>query len=87
MPEEEKPQTPPESPAEPQAKAKEEPKAEEKKPVEPPKSVRIKKRRKINRMKLPEMEAELKALEEKKGGLRSDFARHLAARKKELTVK
>ena len=44
-----------------------------------------KKRKKISRMALPEVEAELKVLKEKMGGFQSAFAQHLLARKKVLT--
>ena len=45
-----------------------------------------KKRRKISRMTLAEVESELKAVREKMGSFQSRFARHLLARKKELTT-
>lgn len=45
-----------------------------------------KKRRKISRMTLAEVESELKAVQEKMGSVQSRFARHLLARKKELTA-
>ncbi len=43
-----------------------------------------KKRRKISRMKLAEVEAKLKTIKEHMGDFQSDFARHLLARKSEL---
>lgn len=44
-----------------------------------------KERRKISRMTLVEVEAQLKMTKEKMGEFQSLFARHLLARKKELT--
>lgn len=44
-----------------------------------------KKRKKISRMTLAEVEAELKIAKEKMGAFQSSFAQHLLARKKELT--
>ena len=43
-----------------------------------------KKRRKISRMNLSEVEAKLKTVKEKMGDFQSNFARHLLARKSEL---
>lgn len=64
-------------------KAEGTPQAEEKK-EEKPKEHHEKKRKKISRMKLQEVETELKVLQEKMGGFQSNFAQHLLARKKEL---
>lgn len=44
-----------------------------------------KKRRKISRMTLAEVEAQLKIVKEKMGEFQSSFARHLLARKSELS--
>lgn len=44
-----------------------------------------KKRRKISRMTLVEVEAQLKTTKEKMGEFQSSFARHLLARKSELS--
>ena len=44
-----------------------------------------KKRKKISRMTLAEVEAQLKTAKEKMGAFQSSFAQHLLARKKELT--
>lgn len=44
-----------------------------------------KKRKKISRMSLAEVETQLKMAKEKMGEFQSSFARHLLARKKELT--
>ena len=43
------------------------------------------KRKKVTRMKLAEVESELKAAKEKMGGFYSSFAHHLLSRRKELT--
>lgn len=59
-------------------------KGAEEKEVHPKPSAGEKKRKKVSRMTLAEVESELKVLQEKMGGLQSDFARHLFARKKEL---
>lgn len=42
------------------------------------------KSKKISRMVLAEVEQKIKSAQEKMGGLRSAFSRHLLARKKEL---
>ncbi|MBI4372158.1 MAG: hypothetical protein HY585_00330 [Candidatus Omnitrophica bacterium] len=63
------------------AEANAESKVEDKKPAE---SAPQKKIRKVTRMTLAEVEAEIKSVKEKMGGFQSDFARHLLARKKEL---
>lgn len=71
-------------PSEPEEKAVEaKPNVKEK--AEPSKPHPAKRRKKISRMTLDELEKELKAVQEKMGGFRSDFAQHLLARKKELT--
>lgn len=44
-----------------------------------------KKGKKISRMTLAEVEAQLKIAKEKMGAFQSSFAQHLLARKKELT--
>ena len=64
--------------------AKEEKKSEAK-PAEAPKGEGGEKLRKVSRMTLAEVETELKAVKEKMGGFQSSFARHLLARKSELT--
>ena len=67
---------------------KAEPKAEEKpqeKTKEKPEEHPEKKGKKISRMTLAEVDAELKGVQEKMGGFESNFARHLLARKKELS--
>ena len=68
----------------PEEKPKKEEKPEEKEEAKP-KAPHGKERKKISRMTLDELEKELKTVQEKMGGFRSDFARHLLARKKELT--
>ncbi len=60
------------------------PAAEEKKAAAPT-DEKGKKRQKISRMKLAEVETHLKNVKEKMGAFQSAFARHLLARKKELT--
>lgn len=67
-------------PEKPQAK-KEAP-AESKEPAA--KAESESKRKKISRMKLEEVEAEIKIMKEKMGGFQSGFAHHLLARRKEL---
>ena len=64
----------------------EKPPKEKAEAAEKPKEPHAKKRKKISRMSLAEVEAELKQAQEKMGGFGSDFARHLLARKKELGV-
>jgi hypothetical protein len=67
------------------AEKKPEAKAEEKPSGEAPQSPPQKKRKKISRMMMDEVEKELKTLTGKMGSYQSNFARHLLARKKELT--
>lgn len=57
---------------------------EEKKPQAAEKSPE-KKHRKISRMTLTQVDSELKKVKEKMGANQSSFARHLLARKKELS--
>lgn len=54
-------------------------------PSQPEARVEKKKAKKISRMTLAEIDQKLKAAQESMGGFQSDFARHLLARKKELT--
>ena len=54
-------------------------------PVVKPAVVEEKKRQKISRMNLSEVESQLKTTKEKMGAFQSDFARHLLARKSELS--
>ncbi|MBI4367886.1 MAG: hypothetical protein HY588_00670 [Candidatus Omnitrophica bacterium] len=69
------------------APAKAEKQQEKEKPEPPPaQAPKAKQRKKVTRMTLEEIEKDLKSVQEKMGGFRSDFARHLLARKKELTA-
>lgn len=76
---EQKPEAKPK--AEPKVEAKAETKTEEK----PKENVSEKKRIKVSRMTLQEVEKELKVVQEKMGGFQSHFAQDLLARKKVLT--
>ncbi len=71
-----------EAPKEEKPKAKKEAPAESKEPAAKEKSGA--KGKKISRMKLEEVEAEIKIMNQKMGGFQSGFARHLLARRKEL---
>ncbi|MBI4395355.1 MAG: hypothetical protein HY583_04050, partial [Candidatus Omnitrophica bacterium] len=53
------------------------------KPAEAPPHKKLKK---VARMTLAEVETEIKSVKEKMGGFQSNFARHLLARKKELSA-
>ncbi len=66
--------------AKPEVEAKVEAKTEEK----PKEGASKKKRVKVSRMTLPEVEKELKTVQEKMGGFQSHFAQDLLARKKVL---
>lgn len=83
MPDQEKPK---EEKKEPKAKAEEKQKPVPEKAEEAPKEAASpeQKGKKISRMKLPEVESELKEVKEKMGGFYSSHARHLLARRKEL---
>lgn len=89
--EQQKPAEPPQEKAA-EKKPEEKPKAESKveakeaKTEEKPKEgAGQKKRPKVSRMTLQEVEKELKAVQEKMGGFQSHFAQDLLARKKVLT--
>lgn len=69
---------------EPKEKAAEEASREEAKEAVNSQEVKGKKKRKINRMTLKEIEKHLKELEEKSLGLGSLYAQHLLERKNEL---
>ncbi len=81
-----------EQPKEENPKAKKEEHAEPKVKKEPPAAPQEaspqakgeSKRKKISRMKLEEVEAEIKIVKEKMGGFQSSFAQHLLARKNQL---
>ena len=68
----------------PKAEAKAEAKPEAKAESKPAEGAPEKKGKKISRMTLQEVEAELKTVQEKMGGFQSHFAQDLLARKKVL---
>ena len=85
--EEEKPKAKKEEHAEAKKEATPEPKAKKEQATTPQAAAQGEgqpKRKKISRMKLEEVEAEIKSIKEKMGGFQSGFARHLLARRKEL---
>ena len=53
---------------------------------DPKPALEKKKSKKISRMTLAEVDQKLKSVQESMGGFQSDFARHLLARKKELST-
>ena len=69
------------------AKAKKEPekKAEEKTPTQAETKAPSEKIKKLSRLTLQEIEAELKTTQEKMGGMHSRYAQHLLLRKKALS--
>jgi len=70
--------------ADPKEPKKDEEKASEDK-KEKTESPTVKKKKKINKMTLAEIETKLKEVEDKMGGLNSKYAQHLIQRKKSLT--